>query len=218
MWKSYFNYLVLASLALAGAAQAENYQHEINGSLKYLYTSGATQSDPENPRSEVNGNGIDLIISYGYFFPNLVQPIMELRYRSNSLKIGNVTEAVSDMEFGLGVLFNVPIPKDFNKKNKEDNKFRNARLIPFGGVMISKLGAEHNRNTEGGQSVSADEMVTQLIFGSRYMIYQNVALSSSIRSFYQSEKTTTTEGDSSSSKARNRLTIEARLLSLSLIF
>ncbi|MFW7380206.1 MAG: hypothetical protein ACOH5I_15440 [Oligoflexus sp.] len=199
---------------------AAEFKHEFSGSFTYAHSSGATESEAEDStgNTAVKGSGIDLTMTYGYFLQNLAQPTIEVRYRSDTHKIGDLSAAANTLEFGFGVLFNVPIGQRDKDADPSLGRFHNAKYIPFGGVMLTKMGVEQSHQNNEKTSVTANEIVTKLVFGTRYLLYPNIALGSSIRTFYQSENTTHTVSDTEGGKAGNRLTVEARLISLSLLF
>lgn len=205
-------------------SSAFSYSHEIAGSINYLSSAGNTESKGENESStDTNDSRLDTVLMYGYFATPLVEPIFEIRYRTRTSSLASFEETEKGTDFGMGFLFNIPVgdadDEAKDTKDAKEGKRKKAKepwFIPYGGIILAQTRIDESKGTAEKLQYQTSELVTKLAFGMRLVVYPHVALATSVRAFYQHSQATAgatkTEGGSS-----NKLTIEANLLSISIL-
>jgi len=168
-------------------------------------------------------------LAYGYLVNDNVEPFLEVGYKSQTDKVGDILKTESVIEYGLGMIFNLPIPDEEKAaKNPHDKeslevatpKLSISRWIPYIGLLIVSRQTENVGKSSTGSdmpNLSHRAMVTKLLFGTRYMIFTNVGLNFSMKVNYRDSESEAT-APSTEKGTSQVLTIETNLLSLTLLF
>ena len=198
-----------------------NYRHELNGSLSYDMSNGSTTDIADNSKTELKQSIIGAGVSYGYIVDDHLEPIIELQFRQDQRTVDNFTSNDQVMDVGFGLLVNLPVagrpssPREA-ATNWDVPDFMRAKWIPYVGFL-----AGYNSNTaeqgESNQSKFTDQgTFTKVIFGTRYLVFDHVALNSSVRILYESNKSSAEDSNVSGADG-SKLRVEARLFSISLL-
>jgi outer membrane protein W len=205
------------------------FYNELKSTVNYNSSTG--QVDSGDKKTKIDQNEIIATLTYGYFASDNVEPFLELTYRTASDKVGDISTSDSLLDWGVGMLFNIPMgpgeTEDSQSKRKKRKRgpvndvatLANSIWIPYVGIMLASQtsGTKSTSNLGDESDLSHSDVVTKLIMGTRYMIYPNVGFNFALRLFYQN---TASEAKAPNSQkgATQKLTIQADLVSLSLLF
>ena len=186
--------------------------HEVYGSINYSSKSGSIQDAKSAKATEINRTISEVALSYGYFFGDHLEPVIELSQRSVTQETASATATDSRLNATLGLLVNLPIADNAFS----GNKVYHAKWIPYMGFLISS----ESDSSESGIATTTEfknsQVTSKLIFGSRYKLFENVAINFNMRLSYESkdEKASTDSQLGSNSAGTN---IEATILGISLL-
>ena len=201
--------------------EKEKYKHEVNGFLTYDMSSGSITDVSDNSSTELKQSVTGAGVSYGYIADDHLEPIFELQINQAQRTVDSFTSNDQVMDVGFGLLVNLPVatrpssPREAAYNWNVPDLMR-ARWIPYVGFVA---GYSSNKADQGetNQSKFTDQgTFTKIIFGTRYMMFDHVALNSSIRVLYESNKSSA-EDSSVSGADGTKLRVEARLFSISLL-
>jgi hypothetical protein len=201
---------VVSCILFSGISFGQVYTHEIQSNLNYDASSGTVTSGEDT--TDITKNTVSGRISYGYFASKNVEPFIEVLYRSVEEDVGGIATTESKIDYGLGMLFNLPDdPKPKNKKGKSEAV---SNWEPYVGVLMYSMSSDSD--AANSTTISQKSIVTKLVFGTRYMLYKHIGLNSSIRLYYQdSTSDATSSGDASGAKSET--TYEIQLVGLTLL-
>lgn len=214
---------LLCLFGVSRVASSQTYRHDITGSLNIEKSSGATEaSQSPSEASKAKSSAMGMTTTYGYIFSSGSEPVFELGYLKRDKEVGLIKHSETDLEIGLGMIFNMPLGnKSRNKRTKDaapvPDSNEEVRWIPYSGIMLSKTATAESITSATAMDFKNDEMINKLILGIKMVILPNVAINSSVRFFYQRVKATSSEGEQTSETGANGLTIQARLLAISLL-
>lgn len=186
--------------------------HEVYGSINFSSKSGSIQDAESAKATEINRTSSEVALSYGYFFGDHLEPVIELSQRSVTQETAAATATDSRLNATLGLLVNLPIADNAFS----GNKVYHAKWIPYMGFLISS----ESDSSESGIATTTEfknsQVTSKLMFGSRYKLFENVAVNFNMRLSYESkdEKASTDSQLGSNSAGTN---IEATILGISLL-
>ena len=158
--------------------------------------------------------------SYGYLLGDYTEPFVEILYRTSQEKIEGYTSKARALDWGLGMLFNIPgrNPGESGGSRSEMNApaFSQATWIPYGGIMLNSESFRESASTESSGREKSD-FVTKLIFGVRWIPAPHVGLNFGIRASHQKRSDLAETGESQGGETA-RTTVESRLFAVSLLF
>ncbi len=203
----------IISLQLLGFSQwslASEIHHEFLGSLSYNQSSGSTSTQGSSS-TDAKQTGLNAVLGYGYIFSNWSEALIELDLHSEQRKIAEFSDGRQGMNLGVGLLFNIPM----DSGTKKDAP---VAWIPFGGIVMSQINQKNSKKTGVESNYDQQDMVTQFVIGSRYFIFPNVALHTSLRASFKTDTVTEKAENGAEQKASsNQLQLELRLLSLAVL-
>lgn len=199
-------------------ARAEWY-HEVSGNVNFYLETGTSNSSTSTEKEKADQKNVVVSGMYGMFMDNGFEPFFEAQYNSESFGLKDYVSRLAKIGLGFGVLFNMPFDLSGGGKEKKDphrTGVLQAHLIPYGGLMVGydNENGSIKRQDAATETTKDANITTKFMVGCRYRILENVFTNSSVRASYQ---TVENKVDSQGGKS-TRLTIDLRLLGLSLIF
>ncbi len=205
-----------------------NYIMEFNGHIDFDTSTGKAGSSPDATPTALNDTSIKASTGFGVLAGENLEPIIEVQYKQHQRKVAEFSEKKLYTEYGLGLIFNLPLGESNKKSKKADpakpdeskdsvqgNDFSRATWIPFLGFLLTVNNSKEEWGENDLGTYEGNEFVSKLCLGVRYMLFQNVGLSSSIRASYQNS-TGTAETENRLGGTTSKLLIESRIISLSL--
>ena len=228
--KTLSNFLVAflvcnSSLALAGGQERPHY--ELLTSLSYDASTGKVSSTPTDSGTTLNETRLGARLGCGFILSDTAEPVMELNYQNKKRKVADFKSSETSIGYGLGVLFNMPmgIAKDRKSKKRDlddqdgepiaKSDFTNATWIPYLGFILNKKTDTESRGATNSTKVSDGDLITKLVIGTRWMVYERVSMNFSLRASYQKSTSTATDGAQVGGSV-SKMEIEGRFLELSL--
>lgn len=193
------------------------YDYELMGSLEFHQNTGSLKNSAEQEET-FSRQIISTSLTSGFVFGNHFEPIFEATYQTTSTTITNLTTESSYMTLGVGALFNLPITSTKSGDATTNGRLSEVRWVPYGGFLVDMVTLSETGTLNSSLSSSGSEIRTKLYLGLRYVLYHHLAVNMGAKVSYESSAGEGTDSDGSKTGgSQNRLNIDLRILSFSVL-
>lgn len=211
--------LILSALASAGLAVScvsvagPGPSHEIIWSANYAALNESQKTEATSTETKTTVTDLKANVTYGLLGRGSFEPIIEFGIKRSTAKVGDVEEKGSEMNYGIGALFNVYS----SDADKNGAPFEGKRWVPYGGFLLSSEKTTGSQTSSRSLKRDSGEMTSILVGGFRYILFTNVALNSQLRFSYTKSSNVGT-ADGKSGGTITRLTYDLSPFNVSLLF
>lgn len=199
-------------------SEVKEFSSEVYIELDFFKTDW-TMSPEEYQETTLNKVTYAGRLMYGLLLNDYVEPFIEAFYTNEKEEVANFTSSKTGVEAGAGVLFNLPFGVDLTPDEIAKGstlKFSNAATIPYGGFLFSYKDIQNSQGSKSAPTTGGgNNIITKIIVGIRFVIFQHFTINSNVRYSYQSTVAAipAKEGGKSS-----KSTLESQVIGLSLLF
>ena len=197
----------------------KDYTHEIVGWADYKKSTGALKREGANENTQIDSSTISTKFWYGYLLGDHAEPFFEVGYSVTEQKIADYTQKKKVLDWGIGMLFNIPGAPDQEVEydaNVNAPNFSQASFIPYGGVVVTTKSVVAEEGASTIVNSNDDEMVTKLIFGLRWVPVDHLGLNFSLRVSHQKGESVAESGEKVGGSTSKTL-IEAQMFAITLL-
>ncbi len=203
-----------------GVSTPDTYVHEVNGWMNFDMSTGNVKDAATSASTEIGQTLIGMQLGYGYLINDNLEPLLEVQFKQDTRTVDKFTREEQTMDIAFGLLVNLPVvskPASARDAATQWNvpAFMRAKWIPYIGFLAGFSQSTADQGDASKSKFSDDGTFTKIVFGARYMIFDHVALNSSVRVLYESNNSSA-EGATVAGADGSKLRIETRLLSLSM--
>ena len=210
-------FILSQSLVAKTLSPFHKYTYELKGSADINYQKGS-QKAANGDKQDKSNTIITTNLQFGYFMNKVVEPVIDLSWSSDAKSVGNYKRTNGLLNWGVGVIFNLPHfyrVHDENENQKSDESFDFwSRWLHYGGFVLSSKSKTSKEEGEAPSEIKDSRFQSYLIFGSRYMVYENIGFNVSFKLHLANQDTEVNE-TSASGGSTTALQIDLNLLSLS---
>ena len=203
-----------------GPIEVHDYNWEIASALTYQQDAGSIKKSGEDTSEKMTEKELEGNFRLGLLQGDNFEPIFSINYCKTYRQIGSWKSTQSMMGWGICAIFNIPISpyqRDENFWKYNAPLFGSATWIPYGGFVLESKSFALDSGDTLKTTLKASEMRSKLLFGTRYMLFNHVALNTWVSVAYDNSKDEVTEKDASGGTL-GRVVLEAQIFSFSVLF
>ena len=198
-----------------------DYKYEFIGTFDIVSSSSSFNKSNEDPE-EFSNTTMDLEGMLGVLIGDNIEPVIEMKYQSQTRGVGAFSENLNKMDWGVGTLFNVPTGERPKKYSPSINSphFSNSTWIPYVGFMLSSTSeAGGNSSTANSNTTDLSEnmMRTNIMFGTRYMVYDHIGFNFWVSFNYEDDSSEVTQTEKTGGSA-SKINFTIKMLSVTVLF
>lgn len=203
-------------------ATLHDYSHELMGVVDYSNSKGTAKAEAATEETATASSEMGGSFTYGYLVGDHAEPILEVSLHQTTQTIATYESKSRTLEWGAGMLFNVPVGRTYLKNSKAARElnapmFSNATFIPFGGLLITSRTATASEGSGGSPTSTTDgELATKVVIGFRVVPTAHLSINFSGRAFHQKSQAQAGSGDAVGGTA-SKTTFEVHLFGVSLL-
>jgi hypothetical protein len=202
----------------SGDGEVEPYSYEISSRIIYDMKNGTVKPATDSADTKLSQSEMGGSVMVGSLLSDHIEPFFELSYVSTKRHVSAYSSKDSVMDFGLGVLVNLP-QSEKSKGDKDDGvpEIMLAKWIPYIGILVGNSKAT---NTSGftdvpGAKVKDSNTYTKFLVGTRWLMFPHISLNFGARILYENSSTSA-ESSEKTGADRSKLEIELNLLAMSI--
>ena len=199
--------------AMERAMNVGEINHEFFGTVSYATTTGSVKAADQSKATDVKGTNLGLLLGYGYVWKDHLEPIIELERHGLTHKIAEYSSNESITDVTAGLLVNLPLASDIYA----GRKFYYADWVPYVGFAFSNRTSSDKRGIAVNSVVAKKSIISKITLGTRYRLFEHVAINSHIRISYDSSDNFATV-DTKVGSTSHGLTVEVQVFGLSILF
>ncbi len=220
MKKAILNLAILSSviffISFQSYGKKVSYNHETNLSIDYTTLTGLSQSSED--KTEVKNDVLDVNFMYGYLFQNnFLEAVIEVNYYNKVSSIKDVKKTITHVNPSFGLYVNIPL-SDLRDNNTVKTPFKGTHWVPYSGLLFSSEDIKEKYTMTTDHDISSNYLVTKIVLGVRYKLYNHLYLNSQLRISLNTIKDTAKSGSVEPLSSKTSTQLELKLISISILF